>query len=56
MGLAIAKAEEFGLGACGVFNSNHCGALGYYTDLAVEKKMIGIMTTNVFPLMAPDGG
>lgn len=56
MGLAIAKAEEFGLGACGVFNSNHCGALGYYTDLATEKKMIGIMTTNVFPLMAPVGG
>ena len=56
MGLAIAKAEEFGLGACGIFNSNHCGALGYYTDLAVEKKMIGIMTTNVFPLMAPVGG
>lgn len=56
MGLAITKAEEFGLGACGVFNSNHCGALGYYTDLAAEKKMIGIMTTNVFPLMAPVGG
>lgn len=56
MGLAIAKAEEFGLGACGVFNSNHCGALGYFTDLAVEKKMIGIMTTNVFPLMPPIGG
>ncbi len=56
MGLALTKAEEFGLGACGVFNSNHCGALGYYTDLAAEKKMIGIMTTNVFPLMAPVGG
>jgi LDH2 family malate/lactate/ureidoglycolate dehydrogenase len=56
MGLALTKAEEFGLGTCGVFNSNHCGALGYYTDLAAEKKMIGFMTTNVFPLMAPVGG
>lgn len=56
MGLAIAKAEQFGLGACGVFNSNHCGVLGYYTELAAEKRMIGISTTNVFPLMAPVGG
>lgn len=56
MGLAIAKAEQFGLGACGVFNSNHCGVLGYYTELAAEKRMIGLSTSNVFPLMAPVGG
>jgi ureidoglycolate dehydrogenase (NAD+) len=56
MELALAKAEQFGLGACGVKSSNHCGALGYYTDLAAEKKMIGFCTTNVFPLMAPTGG
>jgi ureidoglycolate dehydrogenase (NAD+) len=56
MALAIAKAEQSGMGACGIRNSNHCGALGYYTDLAAEKKMIGFCTTNVFPLMAPTGG
>jgi LDH2 family malate/lactate/ureidoglycolate dehydrogenase len=56
MELAMTKAEQFGLGACGVFNSNHCGALGYYAELAAQKKMIGLMTTNVFPLMAPVGG
>jgi ureidoglycolate dehydrogenase (NAD+) len=56
MASAIAKAERSGLAACGIFNSNHCGALGYYTDLAAEKKMIGVCTTNVFPLMAPVGG
>ena len=56
MELAMEKAEQFGLGACGIINSNHCGALGYYTELAAEKRMIGLMTTNVFPLMAPVGG
>jgi LDH2 family malate/lactate/ureidoglycolate dehydrogenase len=56
MELAISKAEQFGLGASGIFNSNHCGALGYYTELAAEKKMIGLSTTNVVPLMAPIGG
>ncbi|MBA4394863.1 MAG: malate dehydrogenase, partial [Desulfobacca sp.] len=55
-GMELAMAELFGLGACGVCNSNHCGVLGYYTELAAEKKMIGLSTTNVFPLMAPVGG
>jgi ureidoglycolate dehydrogenase (NAD+) len=56
MELAMAKAEQFGLGACGIFNSNHCGVMGYYTELAAEKRMIALSTTNVFPLMAPIGG
>jgi ureidoglycolate dehydrogenase (NAD+) len=56
MELALSKAEQFGLGVCGVCNSNHCGALGYYTDRAAAKKMIGFSSTNVFPLMAPSGG
>jgi LDH2 family malate/lactate/ureidoglycolate dehydrogenase len=56
MDLALSKAAQFGLGVCGIQNSNHCGALGYYTDRAAQKNMIGFCTTNVFPLMAPSGG
>ena len=53
---ALSKAEQFGLGSCTVFNSNHCGVLGYYSELAAARGMIGFSATNVFPLMAPTGG
>lgn len=56
MEVAISSAKQFGVGICGIFNSNHFGALGYYTELASNKKMIGMATTNSFPIMAPTGG
>lgn len=53
---AIIDAKEYGVGICGILNSNHLGALGYYTELASSQKMIGIAITNSFPIMAPIGG
>ncbi len=56
MEMAISSAKQFGVGICGIFNSNHFGALGYYTELASKAKMIGLAITNTFPTMAPVGG
>src|SRR6185312_5732926 len=36
--------------------SNHCGALAAYVLQAVKHDMIGIVTTNALPTMAPWGG
>jgi len=56
MEMAMTVAKQFGVGICGIFNSNHFGALGYYTELASKAKMIGLAITNTFPIMAPVGG
>ncbi|MBM3957483.1 MAG: Ldh family oxidoreductase, partial [Gemmatimonadetes bacterium] len=41
MGMAIAKAREYGIGAVSVFNSGHLGGCGYYAMMAAEQDMIG---------------
>jgi LDH2 family malate/lactate/ureidoglycolate dehydrogenase len=56
MEMAMTVAKQFGVGICGIFNSNHFGALGYYTELASKAEMIGLAITNTFPIMAPVGG
>jgi LDH2 family malate/lactate/ureidoglycolate dehydrogenase len=56
MEAAITSANKFGVGICGIFRSNHFGALGYYTEMASRHGMIGMATTNSFPAMAPVGG
>ncbi len=53
---AVAMAREHGLGAVAVRGSNHCGALAYFTRMAVAADMIGIAATNALPTMAPWGG
>ena len=42
MRLAIEKATSTGIGLVSVRNSNHLGALGYFSKLAVEHDMIGL--------------
>ena len=42
MRLAIEKATSTGVGLVSVRNSNHLGALGYFSELAVEHDMIGL--------------
>jgi LDH2 family malate/lactate/ureidoglycolate dehydrogenase len=37
MELAMDKAEQFGLGACVVFNSNHCG-VGFFSEKCRTEK------------------
>lgn len=56
MEMGIAKAKEAGLCAVAVRNSNHCGALAYYTELATKANMAAMVMTNSTPLMAPWGG
>ncbi len=56
MEMAMISAKQFGIGICGIFNSNHFGALGYFTELASKSEMIGLAITNTFPIMAPLGG
>ncbi len=45
MQLACDKAESFGIGAVTVRNSNHFGAAGVYSAMAVERGLVGICTT-----------
>ncbi|WP_297982997.1 L-sulfolactate dehydrogenase [uncultured Methanobrevibacter sp.] len=54
--LAIEKAKKMGIGAVGTFNSNHFGVTGYYSDLAIRNDVIGIVTCNTEPGVAPLGG
>jgi LDH2 family malate/lactate/ureidoglycolate dehydrogenase len=53
---AIERARTTGIAAAAIRGSNHCGALTYYLRAAVERDMIGIVTTNALPTMAPWGG
>ena len=42
---AMDKAESCGIGAVGVRNSYHLGVCAYHAELALERNMIGIVTT-----------
>lgn len=53
---AIERAYSFGIAAAAVCGSNHCGAMAYFTRMALSYDMIGIATTNALPTMAPWGG
>jgi L-2-hydroxycarboxylate dehydrogenase (NAD+) len=56
VGEAMARADEYGVGAVGVHDSNHLGMLGYYTDLVRRDGYVGIAMTNTEPAMPPYGG
>ena len=53
---AIEMAEINGIGCVGVKNSNHFGRAGYFTNIAVEKGMIGIAMTHTDTNTLPYGG
>lgn len=46
MRLAMEKALGVGVGAVGVHNSHHFGALGYYASLAPEKGLLALVTSS----------
>lgn len=52
---AIDLAQEYNVGVVGVKNSNHFGAAGIYTRMAIEENMVGISMTNVKPLIVAPG-
>jgi len=56
MEVAIAKANQAGVGMVSLCNGNHSGIMARYTLHAAEAGCIGIAATNTPPLMAPWGG
>lgn len=56
VGEAMDRADEFGVSAVGVNDSNHLGMLGYYTDQLRQEGYVGIGLTNTEPAMPPHGG
>jgi LDH2 family malate/lactate/ureidoglycolate dehydrogenase len=54
--MGIAKAKDAGSCVVGVRNSNHCGALGYYAEIATKSNMAIMLTSNAASMMAPWGG
>lgn len=53
---AIERAATTGIAAVAIRGSNHCGALAPYLLQATARDMIGLVTTNALPTMAPWGG
>ncbi|MDD4526658.1 MAG: Ldh family oxidoreductase [Candidatus Margulisbacteria bacterium] len=56
MEMAIRKAKKHGLGMVVARNSTHFGIAGYYATMASEAGMIGQVTTNARPSIAPTFG
>ena len=56
MRLAIDKAKTTGSAWVGVAHSNHFGTAAFYTLMAAEQDMIGIVMTNGIASVAPTGG
>jgi len=56
MDLAIAKAEQSGIGLVTVRNSRHYGMAGYYALQALEHDMLGLSLTNSDSLVLPTFG
>ncbi|SEN03297.1 Malate/lactate/ureidoglycolate dehydrogenase, LDH2 family [Mesobacillus persicus] len=53
---SIEKAVENGIGLVAVKNSNHFGITAYYSLMAAKQDKIGIVISNVAPLMPAIGG
>jgi LDH2 family malate/lactate/ureidoglycolate dehydrogenase len=51
MQLAIAKAQETGIGIVATRNSNHFGIAGCFAQMASEQGLVGICCTNSYPIM-----
>lgn len=56
MKLVIEKAKKNNIGFATVRNSNHYGIAGYYAMMALQENLLGISTTNSFPLVVPTFG
>ena len=56
MTMSVEKAKRGGIGCCLVRNTNNIGFLAFYTMMASEKGMIGIIMTNGAASVSPWGG
>ncbi|WP_119157350.1 Ldh family oxidoreductase [Caldimonas tepidiphila] len=54
--LAIELAHENGIGAVGVSDSSHCGAMALYTRAAARAGLVAIAFTHSDRIAAPHGG
>ena len=52
----VVAGSGAGIAIAALGNSNHCGAMDWYTLRAVRAGMIGLAGTNALPTMAPVGG
>lgn len=52
---AMSIANIYGIGMTAVKNSNHFGVASYYSMMALEDNMIGIVMSNSSPAIAPFG-
>jgi len=52
---AIRTARLYGIGMVAVKNSNHFGVASYYSMIASNENMIGLVMTNASPAIAPFG-
>jgi len=55
MGHAIELARESGMGAVGVQNSSHCGAMSWFAHAAAQQGMIGLAFTHATPRVKSPG-
>jgi len=56
MTMSLEKAGRCGVGCCLVRNTNNIGFLAFYTMMAAEKGMVGIIMTNGAASISPWGG
>jgi ureidoglycolate dehydrogenase (NAD+) len=56
MAEAVRIALEQGVGAVGVRNSSHCGAIGLYTRAAARAGCVGFAVTHADSVAVPHGG
>jgi ureidoglycolate dehydrogenase (NAD+) len=56
MEVAVALARKSGIGAVGISNSSHCGAIGLYGRQAAAAGMVSIVFTHSDAFVAPHGG
>lgn len=56
MDAAMELAEDSGIAAAFVKDSNHCGAISYFTQRAAKRDYIGIAASNVGSDVIPYGG
>jgi LDH2 family malate/lactate/ureidoglycolate dehydrogenase len=54
--LLMPMAEQNGVAAATIRNSQHCGALGWYANYAASRAMVLLAMTNGEPAMSPAGG
>ncbi|EIO0084930.1 ureidoglycolate dehydrogenase [Staphylococcus pseudintermedius] len=53
---AIDLAKESGLGAVGIYEMGHSGAIGYYAKQAAEAGMVALTMCQSDPMVVPYGG